>query len=108
MSMSDAIEMVQFKLNPGVSESDFLAADQPISAWVGKQPGFRYRSLSRQDDGTWSDIVYWDSMENAKAAGEVFMKDQGQSSFMAMIDHGSVQMNHSQVLSCVMGTCSDA
>src|SRR5690606_5933368 len=104
--MSDAIEMVQFKLNPGVSEADFLAADKAINDWVSQQPGLRYRSLSRQDDGTWIDLVYWDSMATAKAAGDAFMRDQGQSSFLAMIDQSSVRMNHSEVLSHAMGDCS--
>lgn len=104
--MSDAIEMVQFQLNPGVSVADFLAANQAIGDWVSRQPGFRYRSLSRQEDGTWIDIVYWDSMATARAAGEAFAKEQGKSSFLAMIDPRSIRMNHSEVMSYVLGDCS--
>jgi hypothetical protein len=110
--MSDAVELVVFKTNPGVSAPDFLAADLAINRWVQQQPGFRYRSLSVEEAGgdakqlQWRDIVYWDSMDNALRASEAFMASQCNSQFMAMIDGDSVSISHSQVAHMAMAeTC---
>lgn len=108
--MSDAVELVTFKTNPGVSRADFLAADEPINAWVQTQPGFRYRSLNLVAGSTgqqlqWSDIVYWDSLENAKRASEAFMASHCNGDFMAMIDGDSVSLSHSEVQHMAMGDC---
>ncbi|MBY4675557.1 hypothetical protein [Marinobacterium arenosum] len=103
--MSEVIELVTFRTKPGVSEADFVAASQVISDWAGRQPGFHYRSLSRDGQGLWRDIVYWSSQADAQRAAEAFMRDNGQSAFMQMVDADSVVMNHSQVQQAVLGGC---
>ncbi|UTA47852.1 hypothetical protein L1F30_17065 [Simiduia sp. 21SJ11W-1] len=108
--MSDAVELVIFKTNPGVSAADFLAADEPINTWVQTQPGFRYRSLSLDteqggDQLQWRDIVYWDCLANAKRASEAFMATHCNGDFMAMIDGQTVSLSHSEVQHMAMGDC---
>jgi len=102
----DVIEIVQFQTKKGVLPTDFIRAAEPIGSWVMAQPGFRYRSLSQDEQGVWRDVVYWSSMENAKKASDAFMRDNAESDFMAMIDESSVDMNHSRVVQSQMAACS--
>ncbi|MDN3638082.1 hypothetical protein QWY82_04575 [Simiduia curdlanivorans] len=104
--MSDVIEIVQFETKKGVQATDFIRAAEPIGSWVMAQPGFRYRSLSQDEQGLWRDVVYWSSMENAKKASDAFMRDNAQSDFMVMIEESSLVMNHSRVMQSQMAECS--
>lgn len=76
--MSDTIELVRFRLQPGKTSADWLKASEKISEWMKAQPGFQFRSVSETDDGEWWDLVYWASMEATMAAGEKFMQDLGE------------------------------
>ena len=76
--MSDAIDLVRFRLQPGKTAADWLKANEKINEWVQAQPGFRFHSVSETEDGEWWDLVYWASMEAALAAGEKFMSELGE------------------------------
>ncbi len=99
--MSGTIEMVSFKLNTDASEQAFLDSNQALEAWVVKQPGFQYRALSKQEDGTWVDLVFWESLEQAQQAGAAFMAAAELKAMLAFIDKDSVSMQHMPVLACV-------
>lgn len=92
-----AMELVTFKVKANATPAQFAAAGVPVSAWARAQPGFLSRTLSQGDDGTWFDVVFWESLATAKAAGQQFMVDLGQSDFMALIDPDSVKMSVAQV-----------
>ncbi len=96
--LNPVMELVTFKINANCTPEAFAVANEPVNTWVRAQPGFQSRALSNQD-GTWIDVVFWDSAETAHAAAAKVMSDLGQSEFMAMIDTNSVQMQHLQVVS---------
>lgn len=100
---STIIEMVTFKLNPTIDGSSFLSKGAVVCDWMKKQPGFLYRSLVQDTDNErWIDIVYWDSLPNAKRAQESFMTNTENQSWVSMIDPSSVKMQHHGVVSEVM------
>ena len=74
--MDTTVETVTFKLAGGATRKDFLAANEAMIDWVLRQPGFQYRSLSEKEDGSWIDIVYWATRDEALAAGEAFRSMQ--------------------------------
>ncbi len=76
--MSDTIELVRFRLQPGKTAADWLLANEKINEWIKAQSGFQFRSVSETDDGEWWDLVYWANMEVAHAAGEKFLRDLGE------------------------------
>nr|WP_314863964.1 hypothetical protein [uncultured Undibacterium sp.] len=96
--MQTNVEIVHFRLVSGANKEEFLAGNQDVEAWVKQQTGFISRQLCLSEDDMWSDIVQWDSGQNAKAAANQFVKDLGASAFMRMIDFSSVQMSHQTVL----------
>lgn len=93
----EAIELCIFKLAPGADAAEFEASNKEVNEWVNQQPGFMFRCLSQKEDGTWMDIVHWDSMVSAQQAGDAFIKELGGSQFMKLIDQDSVSMNHGYV-----------
>lgn len=70
--MSDTIELVRFRLQQGKTAADWLQANEKINEFMKAQPGFRFRSLSETDDGEWWDLVYWENLAAAEAAGQKF------------------------------------
>ncbi|OUR94082.1 hypothetical protein A9Q81_14915, partial [Gammaproteobacteria bacterium 42_54_T18] len=97
-NMSATIEMVSFKLNDGVSPAVFIKASEELDNWVGQQSGFEYRALAQQEDGTWVDIVFWQSQAHAQQAGDAFMTAKESQNMMACIDKNSVVMQHMPVM----------
>lgn len=95
--MTDVLETVNFKLANGVAIEAFLAANVAMTEWVSRQPGFRYRSLSQFDDGSWIDVVYWASKAEADAADANFKATMMSSDFCMMIDPNSVELRHSAI-----------
>jgi hypothetical protein len=88
------IELVTFRLNPGINRADFLAAAQRTEAAVRRQPGFQARMLAEGADGTWADIVTWASHDAAMTAAKVIMSDPDFAPFGQMIDGASLSMSH--------------
>lgn len=88
------IEMVTFKLNPGVSDTDYVAASRRTEDFVRGLPGFIDRSLSKGEDGTWTDYVTWADMAAAKAAAAQFPQAECAADMMRMIDPASISMRH--------------
>jgi hypothetical protein len=93
------MEWVTFKINANCSPDAFIAACEPVNAWARRQPGFLSRAVSVNEEGTWFDVVFWDSVDTAHAAAAKIMGDLGQSDFMAMIDTSTIQMQHPKIVS---------
>lgn len=92
--MTKVIEIVEFKLNSGVADAAALAAAQKTVEFVKEQDGFIRRSLNKNPDGVWVDVVEWQDMASAEAAGGKFMTDSRNAEFGSMIDGPSVRMLH--------------
>jgi len=93
-----SVELVSFRLTPGTSRDSFLAEARRGEALVRSQPGFQARMLTEGPDGTWSDIVTWDSHAAARTAAETLMANPDFLAFCALIDPASVQMTHSALV----------
>ena len=89
------IELVTFRLTPDTDRDRFLTEAKRGEALVRSQPGFRARMLTEGPDGTWSDIVTWDSHAAAQSAAETLMTNPDFLAFCALIDASTVQMTHS-------------
>lgn len=90
------LELVTFR-TLDAKPDDFLDANGPISDWLRRQPGFVSRHLAMKDDGTWIDIVFWETHESALAASNKMMDEMGQSEAMTMIDPMSIVMSHGSI-----------
>lgn len=93
--MSDTIELVRFRLQPGKTAADWLKVNEKINDWMKAQSGFQFRSVSETEDGEWWDLVYWASMEAALAAGEKFIPELGDV-IKPLVTPGSVVVSRSK------------
>ena len=89
------VEVSQFRLVPGADERAFIdAAEETQSGFLAKQEGFVSRDLLRAEDGSWMDIVRFETGEAARAAFEGFAGHPGVKTFESMLDPSSVSMTH--------------
>jgi hypothetical protein len=95
---SPVMEIVTFRLLPGISDADFLAAAQGTQALVAAQPGFVSRSLLHDDTGVWTDIIRWQSLPQALTAAQSVMAEPTFAPFAGSIDMTSISMRHVPVL----------
>jgi hypothetical protein len=103
------LELVQFKLIDGKNDADLASTHEDISEFLKEQPGFMYRSISRCEDGTYVDIVYWNDKSSAKKASDALMQDSRGQAMLALCDMNSVSMQHLPILSEVMSaSCEEA
>ncbi len=98
--MTETLEIVTFRLKPG-TEAGFVASNGVMTDWLARQPGFLGRQLGRREDGTWVDVVRWQSIGQARAAADRIMAEIGDSEAMQAIEPASVAISHAAViLSC--------
>ncbi|WDE10410.1 hypothetical protein [Thalassomonas haliotis] len=100
------IETVSYKLKAGVSRQDLVATQEQVNRFLQTLEGFMYRSVAENDSGLLYDVVYWQDMAAAQAAGEAFMAHAAGKALMAIADEQSVSMSHMRVLSQAQGQCS--
>ncbi len=91
---TQTVEIVQFRLKPGVDEDAFLAAAADTQAAIARLPGLLARELLRGEDGLWVDVVHWRSEAEALAAAAAFATMPEVTSFVAMIDETTMTMQH--------------
>lgn len=96
MSDKSIVEVVLFRLNPGVDETEFLAASAGVELFLRGTGGFIQRELLQNEEGQWVDVVHWRSQAEAYAAAEKIMSDPRGQKFGAFIDPSSITMLHLQ------------
>ena len=94
--MTETLEIVTFRLKPG-AEAGFVANNRVITDWLARQPGFLARHLGKRKDGTWVDVVRWQSLDQAQAAADRIMAEIGASEAVQAIEPASVAMSHAEV-----------
>jgi hypothetical protein len=88
------VEMTTFKLNKGVSNSDFVKAAEKMQVdFLAQQKGFIKRTLTNSRDTLWTDIVYWENEEVQDNAMKLAEKSTQIMPFMEKIDFNTVKMN---------------
>jgi hypothetical protein len=91
------LELVVFKLNDGATRDDLLATVDAVSAWIAEQPGFISRDLVHNGEGDrWIEVIWWRSLEDAKAAAERAMSSTACAPMFGLIDDESTLMLHGE------------
>ncbi|MHA4946078.1 hypothetical protein ACX27O_02065 [Micromonospora sp. SD19] len=96
--MSEALEMTTFRLVPGLTGADFVNANEDINDYLRRQPGFRWRRIVQDDDGTVTDIVAWNSAADGRRSASGIMTEMADSPVHTTIDHATVDFRIVPVL----------
>ncbi|TGP23397.1 MULTISPECIES: hypothetical protein [unclassified Mesorhizobium] len=94
--MTETLEIVSFRLKPEAA-GDFVAQNGVVTGWLARQPGFLSRHLGTREDGSWIDVVRWQSLERAQSAAQRIMAEIGDCEAMRAIEPASVAMSHAAV-----------
>lgn len=87
------MEVTTFKVKNGVISTDFNKRDASITAdYTSKQPGFIKRIAGITETGEIGVIVFWESLADADASMNKFMKDQSVADYAAMIDGPTMKL----------------
>jgi hypothetical protein len=96
--MTPILEFAQFRLIPGADPAALTTAARAMGPWLAARPGYLARQLVQGPDGTWTDVVHWQSAEHAHAAGEALMQSPEAAPMMALIDPASVVLRHDSLV----------
>lgn len=96
-TLGPVAEIVTFKQADGITDTALIMAAKGTEAFVKSAPGFLSRTLSKGEDGTWTDYVIWADMDAARTAGQAAMAEASFAPFMAAIAPDSVTMRHEPV-----------
>ncbi len=91
------LEIVTFRLVDGTDQKGFLKAAAGTQAALKDQGALVRRVLTVDDDGLWTDVVEWTSMDAALTAAETVTRHPDFAPFGAMIDGASVNMRHAHI-----------
>lgn len=92
------LELVSYKLKESASEEQLNETHIHVNEFLKSQPGFMYRSCSKDNQDIFHDIVYWQDMSTAKAASDAFMQNAAGQSLMQLCDETSITMHHMELL----------
>jgi hypothetical protein len=96
--MTEILEITTLRPAAGLTPADFVSANDDINAYLRRQPGFRWRRIVAQADGTILDIVAYDSAEHAQAGAAGITGEMAGSAVHATIDHSTVNWRLTEVL----------
>jgi hypothetical protein len=92
-------DIISYKLAKGISEEHLLnVAGEIIKSWMSKQPGFIKWEIHQNNDGGYTDIVYWESKEDAKKSEADMVNIPNANDWYSCYEEGSISSkNLSQV-----------
>ena len=85
-TMNHFIELVTFKTRAGVTTEQVTSAAEEVNVFLKSQPGFLSRQLGLAENGTWYDILYWESQDHVTAAMAEVASSPHCSIFFGLID----------------------
>ncbi|MEJ8814302.1 antibiotic biosynthesis monooxygenase [Variovorax ureilyticus] len=94
---ASVVEVVTFRLKPGVSAAEFARVDEQVELQhVSQQPGFISRESAVGTNNDWLVIVHWRSVPDAEASMGSFEKAPAAASFMSKIEGPTMSMKRYQ------------
>ena len=84
-------DIISYRLAKNVSEENLLdVASGVYNNWMSKQSGLIKWEIHRSDDGGYTDIVYWESEEDAKRAEADRVNIPNTNDWVSCYEEGSI------------------
>ena len=88
------IELVEGKVKEGVDPQEYIKASDSLMTDLSGLDGYIRREVWQGEDGRFVDVIYWDSLEKAQRAAELFPTLPSAKLFESLLDFGSLSMRH--------------
>lgn len=98
-----AIELVLFKPKPGVSADEVKTSLTSLNSVLKSYDGFVSRQLAAGKDERWMDLVFWESIDDAKFAAEDVLKKEEAIKAFGVIDEREMNFFHFEPVSLTFG-----
>ena len=84
-------DVISYRLAEGIAEDHLLeVAGDLLTSWMSKQPGFVRWEIHREEEGNYTDIVYWESKDAAKSAEADMVNIPNAGDWFACYEEGSI------------------
>ncbi len=70
--MTEHLEIVTFTLKPGAREAFIAGRPAALGALAARFPALLDARLAEGEDGVWTDVVRWRSLDDARTAASAF------------------------------------
>lgn len=88
-------DVISYRLAEGVTEEHLLrVASRILKDWMSKQSGFIKWEIHKNDDASYTDIVYWESKDAAKKSEADMVNVPNANDWYACYDQKSVTTKH--------------
>ncbi len=94
MTPTVCIEMVSFRGNPEFTIEQVQEVMTQTNSHIKEFDGFIKRTISVNEEGEFLDIVYWESLEQAKQAAADLQQNAEIMKHFKVIDFSTVTMKH--------------
>jgi hypothetical protein len=101
LNKANIVEMVIYTTKDVVDQSQHVKKAEAVGSILAKMDGFVGRHFTQSTDGKWVDLVYWESLDAAKRAADMFMTLPETQSFIEDINESDMQFFHTSVLSTI-------
>ena len=92
-------DIIKYELAEGITESHLLeVAKEVVADWMSKQEGFQGWKITKDQDGNFVDIVYWDSEMAAKKSQTEMGNIPNAEAWFACYKSGSIKSDNLNVL----------
>jgi hypothetical protein len=95
--MAPTVELARFTVKPGHEEGIVADRDAAMAALSQACPGLRRATLTRLPDGSWLDILVWDTPELAEQAAAKMPQIAGVQPWVAHIAQ-TVSFEHAELV----------
>ena len=88
-------DIISYELAEGTSKEQLIhIAKQIVNDWMKKQVGFIKWEIHTNSDDSYTDIVYWQSKQDAKAAEKEMVHIPNAAAWYACYKEGSISSKH--------------
>lgn len=85
------IDVISYKLAEGITEKHLLdVAGKIMKIWMIKQPGFIRWEIHNNNDGGYTDLVYWESKEDANKSESDMVNIPNANDWFSCYKEGSI------------------
>lgn len=88
-------DIIHYELAEGISKEHLLqVAADIVKTWMKDLPGFQKWEIHENENSTFTDIVYWQSKEDAKNAEKAMAEIPNAAEWFKCYKSGSISSQH--------------
>ena len=93
-------DLISYKLAEGISKEHLLnITSEIINTWMSKQPGFIKWEIHKNNEGNYTDIVYWESREDAKKSEADMVNIPNANDWYSCYEKGTISSKNLDLIS---------